>query len=158
MKRVSSFLVRGKPPLVTGSTNSSNAAQAGGKADVEMGKRNYAKRNSAFLLKQEKVSKRVSMKMKKLEVTIVNAPVDRFDKKGKRKKAGNPAAAAEGKVFRNKEKIAIMITEAHEAMERAHRVKNVDGFLDVYKAAAKKCATLASVSLRSLQSQHVICK
>jgi hypothetical protein len=142
-----SFVNTKKTSLVKDNKNSSSsdAQQIDDKKDVEMGKRkSSAKRNSAFILKQEKETKRVSMQMKKLAVTIVNAPVEVFSRKNKRRKAIT-AASVEGKVFRNKDKIGALISEAYEAMEKAYRVKDVDGFLDVYKVAAKKCATLADV-------------
>ena len=115
--------------------------------DVEMGKR-PSKRNSSFLNKQEKEVRRMSNHMKKLSIIIVNASVDNNGKKNKRRKALNQATLeAEGKAFRNKEKIVSLITEAYEAMEKAKRVKDMDGFLGVFRVASKKCTVLAQVSV-----------
>lgn len=130
-------------PLRKTPDNSSSSSAAS--KDIEMGSKttSAAKIISTQMLKQERRAKRLSAQMQKLAVTIVNAPVGAT---GKGKRRCSTVAGGEMKVVRNKDKIAVMVTEAHEAMDKAYRVRSIDGFLDVYRVAAKKCAALASVS------------
>ena len=71
----------------------------------------------------------------------MNAPVEGVNKKTKRQKP----SSIDIKAYRDNGKVTALIADAYEAMEKANRVKNVDGFLDVYRVAAKKCANLANV-------------
>lgn len=149
IKRVSSLLKR--QSLLNEDKNDSNKNDSSvtpplsGQQDIEMNNAiSRSRKNSSFLLKQEKQTKRVSTQMKKLAITIVNAPVEGLHKKKHRRRQAI-TASFDNKVFRNREKVSFLIAEAYAAMDKANNVKNIDGFLDVYKVAAKKCSNLANV-------------
>lgn len=131
IKRLSSAMGANNTSLL----ERNNSSKRNSSSDVEMGTKSMEKTNSSFMLKQEKKTRRLSQQMQKLAVTIVNVPVEG---KGKKKR---------GLVLRNKEKIQSLINEALEGMQKAYSVRSVDGFLDVYRVAAKKCANIAIVSI-----------